>query len=321
MKRHYPKVNKFLPLGKRLFIFFFIFINMYLGEKLMPTAVTSSLERLTDDKEFEFMVSDYLSKITGIFFQNFGRNGQSQYGLDNISTSDLSIVAQCKNKLLTNSDIIEIADKVVNEFIEYKKIKTLIIATSMSIDKNIQLFVCNLNCNHKYSFEISVHFWEDITPIIASDNNLMKKYYPSKMNQSPFLGIKDLINTFNNLLCSYDIFSFLNLDYLIDGIPLDYPTNIDCFYEELLSLLNQNVFLQNEKKYIAIKEFIIILEKLNEFLGLKFDMSPGASNYRFHSNPYENLDNIESQITAFHKELDSCFKVINEVSLFPNKLF
>ena len=62
----------------------------------MPTSSQMQLPKSRSADEFETMCADVLSCLEDTNFQRYGRNGQSQNGID-LYANQFTIVAQCKN--------------------------------------------------------------------------------------------------------------------------------------------------------------------------------------------------------------------------------
>jgi len=212
--------------------------------KKMPIPSSVILPKTRDDYEFENMVVDVLSRIYFTNFQTFGRRGQKQYGIDTLANDSLDIVAQCKNFNLTTN----IIDEILDNFILDRNIKNLIIATNMDCDTHIQLYINQINTSEKYNFNISVMFWDNIKAVLYQYPDLFQKYYGNAIRNT--VTIDDLRATFNQALKDHFILNFLIRDIFIDGIPIDLPTEAECFSTELIQLLHQNLELQNEDIYI-----------------------------------------------------------------------
>ncbi|EMB42299.1 hypothetical protein [Treponema denticola] len=281
----------------------------------MPNAATVKLPKTKDAYEFESMVADVLSKIYFTNFQTFGRQGQTQNGIDGLSNTSFDIVAQCKNFDLTNKDI----DEILKKFTLEKTIKHFIIATSMNCDTNIQLYITELNTKQIYPFTIHVMFWNNITPYLYQYPELYQKYYGQNFNCT---SIEDIKNCFNESIQKYHILTFLIRDIFVDGIPINLPTEAECFSTELIELLYQNLELQNEDIYKAIMNFCDALNKLNGYLGLHLIPSPDSRIYRYEPNLHENdtvkRHEISKNISTYMKMLDCFYRKINSgMTLFP----
>lgn len=281
----------------------------------MPNAATVKLPKTKDAYEFESMIADVLSKIYFTNFQTFGRQGQTQNGIDGLSNTSFDIVAQCKNFNLTNKDI----DEILKKFTLEKTIKHFIIATSMDCDTNIQLYITELNTKHIYPFTIYVMFWNNITPYLYQYPELYQKYYGQNFSCT---SIEDIKNCFNESIQKYHILNFLIRDIFVDGIPIDLPTDVEVFSKEIIGLLYNNLTLQNEPIYKPILLFCETLDKLNMYLGSILYPSSGLPVYRYFTNysgdETERMKEIQNRLSDYIKQLDKLYSIINPgMTLFP----
>lgn len=282
----------------------------------MPISSSVILPKTRDNYEFENMVADVLSRMYFTNFQTFGRRGQKQYGVDALTNDSLDVVAQCKNFDLTTN----IIDKILDDFILDKNIKNLIIATNMDCDTHMQLYINQINTSKRYNFNISIIFWDNIKAILYQHPDLFQKYYGNAIQNT--VTINDLRATFNQALKDHFILNFLIRDIFVDGIPINLPTEAECFSTELIELLYQNLELQNEDIYKAIMNFCDELNKLNGYLGLHLIPSPDSRIYRYEPNLHENdivkRHEISKNISAYMKILDFYYRKINSgMTLFP----
>lgn len=142
----------------------------------MATTETVRYPKLKDAYEFEKLTRDVMEiKYPGRKFELYGRNGQSQEGIDiKPSNSGEVICAQCKNyNEMKQNDIEHILNKVT-----YSELTTLIIATSVDRDRKLQDKIAELNKKQKYKYWIEIWFWDDFESIIYDSEELLKKYYP-----------------------------------------------------------------------------------------------------------------------------------------------
>lgn len=286
----------------------------------MPVAATMSLPKTNDEHEFEEMVADVLSVKYNVDFRPFGRRGQKQYGIDVLSNTNADIVAQCKNYKLTTTDIVQIVDKFTLD----QKIRNFIIATSMNRDTQLQIYVQSINTQSKYSFDVSIMFWEDIVPYMIQYPSLYEKYYASfGSNFIDTIDINDIKNHFNKGIQKYHILDFLMRDVFVEGIPTSLPTQVEGFTCEMKDLLQNNLLLQNELIYKAVFEFCDELDSLNYYLGLSLLPDRNSLFYRYIPN-YNNIDEenhkrkIQNNITEKIRKLDMIFGKINQgMTLFP----
>jgi hypothetical protein len=167
----------------------------------MPTPSTSSLPPTKDWDEFENIVRDiYRRKWNDDHIQRYGRQGQSQHGIDiygtkNDSNSYIAIQCKCFDKKNLNEQIIRSDVLKAESFLP--KINEYLIATTQSRDKKIQDFVRNLNEQRKSENKFTVHviFWDDIKEDLVSTSNrdLLEKYYGTSWKDIPLNSQKEEI--------------------------------------------------------------------------------------------------------------------------------
>lgn len=162
----------------------------------MPAPYLAQLPKSRSAEEFELMCCDVLQKRCGAFFQQYGRNGQKQNGIDLYALSPQSnghyIVAQCKNYFGDStasaliSKIKADIDAVAQQTI--LPIQRPYIMTSFNRDVQIQNTIIKQQAS--CPFQLVVMFWEDIQRDILSDQTLLAKYYP-------YIGNGNLLTLFN----------------------------------------------------------------------------------------------------------------------------
>lgn len=142
----------------------------------MPTSSICFLPKTKSWEEFEKMACDCATKRWGKSFNNYGRIGQKQNGIDIIS-DDGKIAIQCKN-YLNVENVNQFKQKIQADCVKISElpftIETFVIATSLDRDKHIQDFVFSIVTD---KLQIEIMFWDDISTIIATDPFLYNKYY------------------------------------------------------------------------------------------------------------------------------------------------
>lgn len=284
----------------------------------MPIPSQYNLPSPMNEDEFEDMVEDYF-KIKYTNTQRYGRKGQKQYGLDITYTDKSSqklIGIQCKKYAsLSTSDVDSIINAVGNFYIRVNdnctlEISTLIIATTALRDTKIQNYI--LQKRQELNRDIEIIFWEDIRPVIAENIQLLQKYYPTIYNyqQSNIVSIDDLVSKFNHFMIEHKILDFIKVDPFL-GMPSYLPFEIDIFYETIKSNLDSSIVLQNDKVFIAINNFINLLNNYNGYLSLL--MYPVNSNYYSFqkTNRSLNWDEIREEIKTTKLKLDKLYSIIN----------
>ena len=145
-----------------------------------------SFPKINNPEIFEEFCRDILNIKYNLNFNLYGRKGQKQDGIDIYSDSKdkLLIVAQCKNKSKINlpkfySQIT--TDINSTENLNFK-INEYIVMTTLDRDKNIQDFIIDIN--NKFSFKISIMFWQDFENIVIDNQNIQCKYFINRFKIS-----------------------------------------------------------------------------------------------------------------------------------------
>lgn len=136
-------------------------------------------------QDFQTFIKDLLNEKYDEGFDIYGRNGQSQDGIDILGSYHSNVIGvQCKR---LDS---ELTMKLVKEEIEKTdksnlKLTKYIFATTTSRDKNIQKEILSLNLERKnyYLFEIELWFWETIEDEINGNINIQAKYYENILSK------------------------------------------------------------------------------------------------------------------------------------------
>jgi hypothetical protein len=150
--------------------------------------VTSyQLPPIDNPKQFEQMLVDLLNEhYNTITFKCFGKNGQSQKGVDVFSSSQKTVV-QCKHKDLTRKSVIikkELLTDIENTLLEMQhkqtviKFSELIIATTASEHTDYDEYIAELKSTYELSFNICFWGWETIQNHLCSLPITLAKYYP-----------------------------------------------------------------------------------------------------------------------------------------------
>ena len=143
----------------------------------MPTPETMVLPKTSSHDEFEKICKDVLSIRYNCRFEQYGRAGQKQNGIDlRCRDSDGTfIVAQCKNYHnpgLAKSLIAKIKQDIdATKELDFK-IKKFIAITSMDYDLNVQKALIDIGCDE-------ILFWNDVQSTICKNRDLLKTHYPS----------------------------------------------------------------------------------------------------------------------------------------------
>lgn len=155
------------------------------------------LPQLKSPEVFEKVCRDVIKEIYGISFEQYGRQGQEQHGVDlygKVDSQNCYIVAQCKNYIkLKNEIFIEQIKRDILAAYEWKgNIKTFVVMTTLSRDTKIQ----DLIIQNEAPFGIDIFFWESIEEIICHNKNLLQTYYSD-------LFLHDIPFDIRNKLISY----------------------------------------------------------------------------------------------------------------------
>lgn len=159
------------------------FVNLTCGGDLMPIINMAQLPKSRSAEEFELLCGEYLRERYKINAQQYGRNGQSQNGIDifapSLTQRGFYDVAQCKNYFRASSAN-ELIKKIASDIDAASKQTTITISKfyvmiSLDRDLNVQNFVIGISPNYK--FDIEVLFWEDIQVMVLESEYLLSKYY------------------------------------------------------------------------------------------------------------------------------------------------
>ena len=234
-------------------------------------------------QDFQIFIKDLLNEKYDEGFDVYGRNGQSQDGIDILGSHHTNVIGvQCKR---LDS---ELTMKLVKEEIEKTdksnlKLTKYIFAATTPRDKNIQKEIVLLNLERKNNslFEIELWFWETIEDEINGNVNIQAKYYEgilskidpkykeahildairTEFHRPAFLTPFHLENSNNGFFQAIrDTQEFLNTgklknrngEYIAGSLPYKWLTNPD----DLQDMDNVAELLQQIRDYITkgIKE-------------------------------------------------------------------
>jgi hypothetical protein len=147
--------------------------------------ITMSFLKPANWQDFQIFIKDLLNEKYNEGFDIYGRNGQSQDGIDILGSCHTNVIGvQCKrlDSELTMKLIKEEIEKTDKSNLELTK---YIFATTTPRDKNIQKEVMLLNLERKNNalFEIELWFWETIENEINGNINIQTKYYESILSK------------------------------------------------------------------------------------------------------------------------------------------
>jgi hypothetical protein len=135
--------------------------------------------------------------------QEFGRQGQSQRGVD-IYAVDLlerKIGIQCK-ETKKNGLSTTIIDAEITDALGFSpNLDLFIIATTQRTDAKIQTYINQLNDSRTYSFKIHLWFWDDINRDINRSQNVMSSCYKTFLEQ---FGADEIENHLSGIRLAFD---------------------------------------------------------------------------------------------------------------------
>lgn len=243
----------------------------------MPTAPLMQLPKTRSAEEFENMCADVLSKIYGCPFEQYGRQGQKQNGIDLIGSQipSMHIVAQCKNYYALTYEKLRkqlIEDIEATENLPFS-FQTFIGMTSLEQD----VVTKDIILNTIVPFKVEIMFWEDIQCILSSDVKLLKKYYPYYFldDRVPVKYKNELISIVNALKRQAQVF---RQNYSNYRVAYHYNNDI-LIYNQCVSMYNAAIRLKQlqDQWYFQLKE-----KKLIKPIKNLIDSMPGVHD--------ENLD-------------------------------
>lgn len=257
----------------------------------MPTTYLSQLPKSRSAEEFELICSDTLYTKYGIDFHLYGRNGQSQSGIDLFAPlskdQNSYIVAQCKNYFGETKPSVLIqkiqTDLNAAEQQSNMNIQKFYLMTSYNRDIQIQNFV--IACRNLYSFQIEILFWEEIQEVILSNQSMLQKYYSSYLEDG------NIVTLFNLAFIGTQ---FSNLIFLLLGDRGE--TNRFC---ELLQ--DGEEWIKNQ---FARKRFSEFLHKVYQFVNGDLSWEILTQNHK-NSNEYFWCCEIEKIVSTVGDNLPS----------------
>ena len=274
----------------------------------MPIALQYDLPWTKSSDEFEDMVTDYFRK-QGFSAQRYGRNGQNQHGIDIIATFVNSIgesnciAIQCKNYSPSQTEMDQIIDKAITGIRAFSvPFCKIIIALGEKRDTKIQNYVM---AKKLPNITLEVLFWEDISSIIANNDDLLSRYYPQMQNSTP--NINSLVDFFNEGIRECHIIDIMQNDPLA-GMPSEYALDMDIFCIEIEKKLKDAILLQKDTIYQKISEFCNWIHYYNQYLSRK--MQPAGTSY-YSVVPGNSYREMRNNITFIKGQINACYMVIN----------
>ena len=185
----------------------------------MPIPSTTKWPRPKSEDEWEDMVLDAMR----IFWNDpnayrYGRNGQSQNGVDIIGKQNLyNVAAQAKNCDSISKQQIKVEiDKAKNLFI---KLDELYFVISGNRDSKLQELVHLLSIENieKNNFKISILFFDDVCQHLTFNSNLIKKYWQSFLDIVPQIFNKSVLKNDDAISAIYSLNEFQILEKEIEN--------------------------------------------------------------------------------------------------------
>lgn len=180
----------------------------------------------TNWQDFQLLVAEIArTKYDPDSVQEFGRQGQKQYGVDIYATdySDKKIGIQCKETKV-NGLCKKIIDSEISQARNFRPmLDVYIIATTQRQDKNIQQYVNQINDKRENHFKVQVWFWDDINRFINLSQKVMFSFYKS---YSDSFGIDEIKSHLSALRLAFDRRAFTD-DFL-------HERNYDDFEQALI---------------------------------------------------------------------------------------
>jgi hypothetical protein len=163
----------------------------------MPTCSQMRIPLTDSPSEFEDIVRSALKvRWNSPNLQRFGRNGQSQHGVDITGPDDLTrhVGVQCKSEEALTFQKIKAAAEKAEGFAP--KLEASYLTTGTSRDGKLQQEVMLLSDQRRKEgkFPVGILFWEDLYEDLVTDVNEFAKHYPQFV-PSQFLskaGVRDV---------------------------------------------------------------------------------------------------------------------------------
>lgn len=179
-------------------------------------------------QDFQILIAEVAKvKYVSDSVQEYGRQGQAQYGIDIYATDifDKSIGIQCK-ETKTNSLTTAIIDKEILKVTSFKPALNLfIIATTNRIDAKLQKHINQINIRNSYTFKIQLWFWDDINQEINRSRDVMLSSYSTYLDN---FGQTEITNHLNALKLTFGQPAFID--------DFSFERNYDDFEMALVSI-------------------------------------------------------------------------------------
>lgn len=263
--------------------------------------------QLEDEKRFETLIADiYRKQYPDAEVDEYGRRGQKQYGIDitiQYPNGNLWCI-QCKNqKTFTPSDIDLLLNKCT--YFQINPFERLIVATASLNDNAIINHL--ISVRPKYAYHIEYLPWNRICDYIEAYPDIIPQYY-APINDS-------MKNKFAEIIVKYGIESFTTqIDPLVEGLEMEWPTKLECCVCELQDLLSKNPLRKADTLYWKIYELADWINAYNGNLGIMLFWDGDSSGKYRYFPPYNGIDTQyeekQTTVTNFRKHI---VKLIHEI--------
>lgn len=217
--------------------------------------------RLKSADAFECLVRDYFRVKHGEDFQLYGRNGQKQYGVDVVNSSQ-TLQVQAKNYALKEKDIDEILDAH-----KMKGCQAFYIACSGDRDAKLQDHVSSSSKNR--SFPIYILFWDDFEELLSNNENIRKKWYQSFVNET-------FVDKFKDLVRKHRIAAIIrDADPALKVFKMNDVLDMELFCEDLKQLWTSEDNHPDKNVSDKIELFLKLIDEYHLYLSKYFFSSDG----------------------------------------------
>lgn len=217
--------------------------------------------RLKSADAFECLVRDYFRVKHGEDVQLYGRNGQKQYGVDVVNSSQ-TLQVQAKNYALKEKDIDEILDAH-----KMKGCQAFYIACSGDRDVKLQDHVSSLSKIRL--FPIHILFWDNFEELLSNNEDIRRVYYPSFDNDTFVDKFKDLVRKRRIAAIIHDGDPALKVFKMNDALDME------LFCEDLKRLWTTEDNNPDKNVRNKIKSFLELIEEYHLYLSNYFFSSDG----------------------------------------------
>lgn len=217
----------------------------------MPTPSQMQLPKSKSADEFENICCDVLSALYNIRFQQYGRKGQQQNGID-LYANNFSKVAQCKNYFKPANIENKIKSDYKNAMAKFKP-QEFIVMTALDRDTSIQNQILQIGEN------ISILFWEDIQETICANSELFTKYYPNLNLNNNYISPTRINKIIRDLFILRDNANSLHIDFS------NYKPAYDEERDRYVYNICASMFIHAEKLYKKLFKCYI---QLNQYSNL-----------------------------------------------------